>query len=132
MSSRQIQNMKSKCHISHISSTNYIFGKTKTLCYIFCNIIFPKNHVFKRYKRCDTFILCLVFGRWTLKSITLSSNSVNFQSSLWHFYFYYWKKSLKCFCLGGKPAVDCVTCFHLSKKEGFVIHLVLIMPPPLQ
>ena len=34
MSIRQTQDMKSKCHISHISSTNYIFGKIKTLCYI--------------------------------------------------------------------------------------------------
>ena len=34
MSIHQTQDMKSKCHISLISWTNYIFGEIETLCYI--------------------------------------------------------------------------------------------------
>ena len=44
------EDMKSKCHISHIFRINYIFGKIKTLCYINfknwynnCIIIFQKK-----------------------------------------------------------------------------------------
>ena len=50
MSIRHVINLKSKCHISHIFWTNYIFGKIKTLCYINfknwynnCTIIFQEK-----------------------------------------------------------------------------------------
>ena len=79
MSIRQTQDMKSKCHISHIFWTNYIFGKIKTLCYINfknwynnCTIIFPKKSFVQEILEAWHFDFRLITWRMTLLSVRLT------------------------------------------------------------
>ena len=76
MSISQSEDMKSKCDISHIFWTNYIFGKIKTLCYINfknwynnCTIIFPKKSFVQEILEAWHFDFRLITWRMTLLSV---------------------------------------------------------------
>ena len=78
-------NLKSKCHISHIYWTNYIFGKIKTLCYINfknwydnCTIIFPKKSFVQEIWEAWHFDFRLTSWLMTLKSVVAQKVTVGY------------------------------------------------------